>query len=291
MGLTEITGDLFDLGFPALGHGCNCTGVMGAGIALQFRHRYPQMYEEYRQFCEEGVALPGDVYPYEAADGKLILNMLTQPVPGPTATLELIESAVRRAIEMCQEHGIKEMAIPRIGAGIGGLKWSTVRERLETVMEDYPGFSLIVAVLDDPGKVHPDIAHLSRFPHLLLKVDKWEASYGALVASSTTGLFDPDDADLITSRIMGTSLVPTFPGPWHTIMLDLDVPATLVPSTTPGHSHLYIDVPVRWEMYQEILAVLAKAKILEKGYVGASVHRGFTSLRLPWVRKIPPPAP
>ncbi len=288
MPLAEVAGNLFDMGLPALGHGCNCTGAMGAGIALQFRKRWPEMYEEYRQFCGEGTALPGDVYPYEAEDGLLIFNMLTQPVPGPTATLDHIESALRRSIDMCVEEGIKELGIPRVGAGLGGLKWSIVRERLEEIIADYPGFHLVAAVLEDARKAHPDTAHLSRFPHSMFKVEEWSAAYdGKLVASRAIPVSDPDEADLITSGIATSGS----PSSWHTVMLDLDVPAVLVPSTTEGHSHLYIDVPVRWEVYQELLAVLAKAKILESGYVAASRNRGFTSLRLPWVRKATPPAP
>lgn len=68
-------------------------------------------------------------------------------------------------------------------------------------------------------------------------------------------------------------------------MVDLDVPATLIPSTTPGHSHLYIDVPVNWSDYQLLLDALALVGAVEPGYVQASKARGFTSLRLPWVKK------
>lgn len=65
----------------------------------------------------------------------------------------------------------------------------------------------------------------------------------------------------------------------HALAIDLDVPARLVPSSTPGHTHLFIDVPMSWGVYQEILGVLAYAGILEDGYVEASASQGKTLLR------------
>lgn len=72
---------------------------------------------------------------------------------------------------------------------------------------------------------------------------------------------------------------------WHTVMLDIDHPTRLVPSTTPGHWHLYIDVAMPWWRYRKLLRALAMAGIIETGYARASIQRGFTSLRLPWVKK------
>lgn len=51
MPVTEVVGDLFDIDLPAIGHGCNSRGSMGAGIAVQFRRRYPDMYREYKRRC------------------------------------------------------------------------------------------------------------------------------------------------------------------------------------------------------------------------------------------------
>lgn len=72
---------------------------------------------------------------------------------------------------------------------------------------------------------------------------------------------------------------------FHKIVLDLDVPATLVPSSTGGHFHLYIDYDLHWDDYVELLEVLAKIELVEEGYVEASKREGYTSARLPWVRK------
>lgn len=71
----------------------------------------------------------------------------------------------------------------------------------------------------------------------------------------------------------------------HMITLDLDVCAYLVPSSTPGHTHLYIDKPVMWEQYEKLLQLLGEMGILGRGYVKASRARKATFLRLPWIRK------
>jgi len=79
----------------------------------------------------------------------------------------------------------------------------------------------------------------------------------------------------------------------HYLLLDIDVPAWLVPSSTPGHSHLYVktDKPIQWENLQRLLIALALCGVLEDGYVMASLDRESTTLRLPWVRKVPEPIP
>ncbi|WP_405056999.1 hypothetical protein OG474_30215 [Kribbella sp. NBC_01505] len=102
-----------------------------------------------------------------------------------------------------------------------------------------------------------------------------------LVNRGTTDLMH-DDAEVVMSQIVGTDK--------HTLMIDLDVPATLIPSTTPGHSHLYIDVKTDWPMALQVLEALADAGVVEPGYVRASEARRCTTLRLPWVRKKRPEA-
>lgn len=71
----------------------------------------------------------------------------------------------------------------------------------------------------------------------------------------------------------------------HRPVLDIDIPIKVVPSSTPGHSHLFIDIAMSWGDYEKLLWALAAAGIVEEGYVHASVRRGHTSVRLPHVRK------
>lgn len=71
----------------------------------------------------------------------------------------------------------------------------------------------------------------------------------------------------------------------HALLLDLDIPAWLVPSSTPGHSHLYVDVKIPTRKYYALLDALADAGVIQPGYAASSKHRGGTALRLPWVKK------
>jgi O-acetyl-ADP-ribose deacetylase (regulator of RNase III) len=122
---TEITGDLFALDLPAIGHGCNCQGVMGAGVAGQMRKRWPVMYNEYRDLCKAGKFRPGNIFPWEA-DEVCIYNLATQDRPGPDASLDAIRTCVREMLIDAEVTGLPQVGVPRLGTGIGGLSWHDV---------------------------------------------------------------------------------------------------------------------------------------------------------------------
>lgn len=73
----------------------------------------------------------------------------------------------------------------------------------------------------------------------------------------------------------------------HWPVIDIDYPAALVPSTTPGHFHLYLDRDVEWSKYRKVLEALADAGLIQDGFMRASVKRRKTYVRLPWVKKKP----
>lgn len=74
----------------------------------------------------------------------------------------------------------------------------------------------------------------------------------------------------------------------HHLLLDVDIPAWLIPSSSYGKSHLYVELPrggAPWEDYKAFLLAAAKIGLIEDGYAKASIRRGHTALRLPWVKK------
>lgn len=93
-----------------------------------------------------------------------------------------------------------------------------------------------------------------------------------------TPVTNPDDANVVSSIFEGT-------GRYHRPVLDIDFPAALVPSTTPGHFHLYLDKVLTWEKYEKLLRVLAEVGIIEQGYANVSIERRHTAVRVPWIRK------
>lgn len=85
------------------------------------------------------------------------------------------------------------------------------------------------------------------------------------------------DATVMTSEVLGTDR--------HAPVLDLDMPCTLVPSSTPDHYHLIIETAMSWRRYRGLLRALARAGIIERGYYRASIRRGYSAVRVPWVKK------
>jgi O-acetyl-ADP-ribose deacetylase (regulator of RNase III) len=125
--LELLRGDLFAADLPALAHGCNCAGVMGRGIAVEFKRRWPAMYAEYHRLCKQGRFQPGDVFVW-SDDEKTIFNLATQRGFRGRVRAELgaIETALAKMIEIAGERHIPAIGMPRIGAGLGGLPWEEV---------------------------------------------------------------------------------------------------------------------------------------------------------------------
>lgn len=137
-------GDIFNIsGVSSYAHGCNCAGAMGKGIALQFRSKYPEMYSEYKAMCKDGIYKPGDVFDYNYGDGH-IYNLGTQATWRTKARIEYIEQSVKAMLELAVRENVTKIALPAIGAGLGGLKWDDVKDVLNRVSADYPTIELYV---------------------------------------------------------------------------------------------------------------------------------------------------
>ena len=74
----------------------------------------------------------------------------------------------------------------------------------------------------------------------------------------------------------------------HAPAIDMDLPVLVVPSTTPGHSHVYIDHELSWDNYLRLLAVLVDVGLVQQGFYNSALRRGTTLLRLPHVAKATP---
>jgi len=140
--IIEKNGDLFTSHAEAYGHGVNVKGVMGRGIAKTLRSLYPEVFAPYKKACDEGLLTPGTVLPVMASDGTLIMNMATQDLPGPNASYQWLDSSLANTLAYLRENGIVSLALPRIGAGIGGLDWDLVRNIIDTQAEHYPEITI-----------------------------------------------------------------------------------------------------------------------------------------------------
>lgn len=139
--ITYITGDLFAANERAIAHGCNCHGVMGAGVARIVRNQFPHAFADYRVACEEKQFYPGVAQPvvcfsnFDPAEATTVYNLATQNAPGANAKIEYVAyalSSMRRHMDFV---GNRRIAMPRIGAGIGGLVWEQVETVISTVFD------------------------------------------------------------------------------------------------------------------------------------------------------------
>lgn len=131
----------------------------------------------------------------------------------------------------------------------------------------------------------PDSEEYDAEPEL---VDRLE---DAEVLTSWTG--GREDPPVVPPGAADLSALAHMPETYHRPILDLDMDAHLVPSTSADHHHLYLDKVLTWSDYVKLLDVLAEVGIIEPGYRDASIAREFTSVRLPWITKDLPrdPAP
>jgi len=115
---------------------------MGAGIAVGFRERYPEMYEEYRRHCKAipRELNPGDCFLWKAADGPWVFNLATQEDYWRSrATYAAVEQALAAMRTEAETEGIRSIAMPRVGTGYGGLSWKKLRPIVERVFAGWPG--------------------------------------------------------------------------------------------------------------------------------------------------------
>jgi len=140
MTVKSVTGDLFALDVDAIGHGVNCKGVMGAGIATTFKSKFPRMFPEYESLCRQGILHLGQVHVYDKPfnDYPVIYNIASQYEPGANADLRAIGVAAQFVRFDAERRGLKTVALPQIGCGIGGLTWPLVYTTLERVFEYSP---------------------------------------------------------------------------------------------------------------------------------------------------------
>ena len=134
-----IKGDLFCDHAEAFVNAVNCVGVMGRGIALQFKKRYPENFKAYELKCKLNHMMPGRVFVYETnrfVNPKYIINFPTKRHWKEASRIEDIELGLVDMSQVIKEYGIKSIAIPALGSGLGGLDWQLVKEKIKYILYD-----------------------------------------------------------------------------------------------------------------------------------------------------------
>lgn len=133
------TGNLLEADTEALVNTVNTEGVMGKGIALQFKKKFPKMYEEYRRACEASELQPGRMHVFERKDmlnPRFIINFPTKRHWRSPAKIEDLESGLRALVFEIKRRNIRSIAIPPLGCGNGGLDWAIVRPTIEKALSE-----------------------------------------------------------------------------------------------------------------------------------------------------------
>lgn len=140
-------GDILRADAEALVNTVNCEGVMGRGIALQFKKAYPANFEAYRRACERGEVRPGAMFMHETdqlTNPRFIINFPTKRHWRSKSRLADIEAGLEALVYEIAARKIRSIAMPPLGCGLGGLDWRDVRPRIERALAVLPEVRAIV---------------------------------------------------------------------------------------------------------------------------------------------------
>ncbi len=127
-------GDILQADAEALVNTVNCVGVMGRGLALQFKTAYPLNFKAYETACTRREVQPGRMFVFETCqltNPKYIVNFPTKRHWHDKSRMEDIEAGLKALADEIQTRRIRSIALPPLGSGLGGLNWHDVRPRIE----------------------------------------------------------------------------------------------------------------------------------------------------------------
>jgi len=135
--ITYRSGNLLDSSMQCLVNPVNTVGVMGAGLAKQFKHVYPHMFETYTRKCKTGALKTGRIMFYRAhEDPHIICLFPTKEHWRSPAKIEHIEDGLKAFVKYYAEWNITSVAFPKLGCGLGGLDWE---HHVQPLMSRYLG--------------------------------------------------------------------------------------------------------------------------------------------------------
>jgi len=144
------TGNLLDADTQALVNTVNTVGVMGKGIALQFKHAFPENFKRYAEVCARGELKPGvllTTVEHTTQGDRIIINFPTKVEYFRKSSYAYIEAGLKALVRLIAEQGITSIAVPPLGCGHGGLRW----EKVKPMIEEHLGPLPIRVVLYEPS--------------------------------------------------------------------------------------------------------------------------------------------
>lgn len=183
------TGDILKENAEALVNTVNCVGVMGRGVALQFKKAFPENFRAYAKACKHDEVQPGKMFVFDfgrLTNPRFIINFPTKRHWRGKSRIEDIESGLKALVETILRYRIRSIAIPPLGCGLGGLEWSEVRTQIESILEPLTDTKIII--YEPKGVPRADVvARCREVP----KMTPGRAALVELMARYLNGVLDP----------------------------------------------------------------------------------------------------
>ncbi len=192
--------DIFETEAEALVNTVNCVGVMGRGLALQFKKRYPDNFKVYKAACDRDEVVPGKMFVHQrmALDfPKFIINFPTKRHWRGKSRIEDIQSGMKDLSRLLREHQIRSVAIPPLGAGLGGLHWPDVKA---IIISELSGLDNLRVFIHEPGNA--PIAEKMGIGKDVPNMTDGRAALIMMMKTYTDGLMEPDPSLLEVHKLM-----------------------------------------------------------------------------------------
>lgn len=191
-------GNILQEDVEALVNTVNCVGVMGRGIALQFKNVFPENFKAYVHACKKNEVQPGRMFVFKTGrltNPQYIINFPTKRHWRGGSQIEDIESGIAGLVEVIRRYNIHSIAIPPLGSGLGGLDWSIVKPRVEAILQQ---ISDVRVVIYEPQSVSVKTVSNSKIPHMTAG----RAALVGLIKRYLSGLLDPFVSLLEVHKLM-----------------------------------------------------------------------------------------
>ena len=180
------TGDILRADAEALVNTVNCVGIMGRGVALQFKNDFPANFKACQAACAREEVKPGTMFVFETGtlgNPKFIINFPTKRHWRGKSRIEDIDSGLKALVEEVRNRGIRSIAIPPLGSGLGGLNWAEVRPRIEAALRGVKDLHVIV--------FEPNSAPVATKSREVPNMSPGRAALVVLIHRYLGGLMDP----------------------------------------------------------------------------------------------------
>lgn len=126
-----IKGNMFDGEYDVLVNAVNCVGVMGKGLALEFRHRFPTNFIKYKDYCNKEHLRPGEIFVMQDNE-QIIINAATKNHWKDKSEEDWVISCIKNIVDWLNSNRyVESVAVPKLGCGLGGLDWTKIRPIME----------------------------------------------------------------------------------------------------------------------------------------------------------------